>query len=78
MTIQELNIGKRAYKLPQMAISLALDRKATHREMTSILISDLYGDVLTQEEVAKGFDDLLESLNDLSLDTPEAPNVSFV
>ena len=60
-----------------MAVSIALDRHDPQRELTSQLLSDLTGALLTKEEVAKGFDDLLDNLNDLTLDTPDAPTVSI-
>lgn len=60
----------------KMAVMLAMDRRASQRELTSRLISDLYGDqVLDQTQIAKGFDQLLEELNDLTLDTPESPEL---
>merc|ERR1719244_1015255 len=59
-----------------LAVTFAMDRKASHRELTSRLISDLYGEqVLDQHVIAKGFDQLLEQLNDLTLDTPESPDL---
>jgi len=54
---------------------LAMERKASHREMTSVLISDLYGRVLCEEDIERGFDILLNSLPDLVLDTPTAPTI---
>ncbi|KAJ7376948.1 Programmed cell death protein 4 [Desmophyllum pertusum] len=59
--------------VPALAVSLALEKKATQREMASILISDLYGKHLSQHDIAQGFQQLLDDLDDLSLDTPEAP-----
>ncbi|KAK6184988.1 hypothetical protein SNE40_007322 [Patella caerulea] len=70
-----MNLGPSKTKMVELVISMALDRKATHREMTSVLISDLYGKFLTSEEVSTGFDDLLGSLSDLTIDTPDAPIV---
>jgi programmed cell death protein 4 len=62
--------------LIKMAVTLAMDRKASQRELTSRLISDLYGDqVLDQNQIAEGFDHLLDQLNDLSLDTPNSPTL---
>lgn len=58
-----------------MAVNLAMERKPSHREMTSVLLSDMYGQVLLQEDIAVGFDRLLENLPDLVLDTPDAPTV---
>jgi len=60
----------------KLAVTFAMDRKASQRELTSRLISDLYGEhVLDQNAIAKGFDQLLEQLNDLTLDTPESPDL---
>ena len=63
--------------VPEVAVSLALDRHDPHRELTSQLISDLHGRVLSKEELARAFDALLGNLSDLILDTPNAPVVCF-
>lgn len=59
-----------------MAVSLALEGKASHRELTSRLLSDLSGKMLSQADMARAFDKMLKELPDLLLDTPEAPQVS--
>lgn len=63
-------------KIIELILSMALDHKSTHREMSSVLISDLYGKVLTSDDIASGFDDVLKSLNDLTIDAPDAPMVT--
>ncbi|ESO98341.1 hypothetical protein LOTGIDRAFT_114600, partial [Lottia gigantea] len=73
--LNDLNLGKLKQRMIEFVVSLALDRKATHREMTSVLISDLYGKFLTMENMSTGFDDLLSSLSELTIDTPDAPTV---
>ncbi|GCB79106.1 hypothetical protein scyTo_0020751, partial [Scyliorhinus torazame] len=73
--LQELNLGKRKHEVPSLAVSLALEGKASHRELTSRLLSDLLGKVLTADDVAKAFDRMLKDLPDLILDTPEAAQV---
>lgn len=60
----------------EIAISKALDHKAAHREMTSVLISDLYGKILSSQDVMNGFDAILANLAELTIDTPEASSVS--
>ncbi|XP_067132995.1 programmed cell death protein 4-like [Centruroides vittatus] len=75
ISLNELNLGRQKPKLVVTVIQLAMDRKPSHCEMTSILLSDLYGQILSQENIAKGFDTLLMSLSDLVLDTPDAPTV---
>ena len=54
-----------------MLITLALEQKSANREKASILISDLYGQVLNSREIASGFDQILRQLEDLELDTPD-------
>ncbi|KAL5022139.1 hypothetical protein ScPMuIL_001294 [Solemya velum] len=70
----ELSLGKNKSRLVELAINLALDRKATHCEKTSRLISDMYGSTLSPADISQGFHGLLGSLSDLSLDAPEAPS----
>lgn len=57
------------------AIEMALEHKNSHREMTSVLLSDLYGRCLISSDYEKGFDILLNNLPDLILDTPDAPHL---
>ena len=61
--------------VPVLAVSLALEGKASHREMTSKLLSDLCGTVMSTNDVEKSFDKLLKDLPELALDTPRAPQV---
>ena len=70
-----MNIAE-PHRIPEVAVSLALEHHNPQREMTSRLISDMYGDYLDQTQIAKGFDNMLNALTDLSLDTPDAPVVS--
>ena len=71
----ELRLEKLRERIISLAVTLALEKHDNHREMTSQLISGLYGEVYTQAHVTKAFDDLLDNLNDLTLDTPDAPKV---
>ncbi|XP_018429762.1 PREDICTED: programmed cell death protein 4-like, partial [Nanorana parkeri] len=71
----ELNLGSQGPGVPRLAVSLALEGKASHRELTSRLLSGLLGKVLTEEDIARSFDRLLIDLPDLILDTPEAPQM---
>lgn len=42
------------FQIVQFAIEMAMDHKPSHREMTSVLISDLYGRILSQRDICKG------------------------
>ncbi|XP_067935459.1 programmed cell death protein 4-like [Watersipora subatra] len=72
-SLKELNAKKSYHKIIQVLINLALDRKATVRELSSVLISDMYGNLLSQEDVSRSFSGVLAELPDLTLDAPEAP-----
>lgn len=56
-------------------IEIAMDHKPSHREMTSVLISDLFGHVISETDITKAFQSLLANLSDLILDIPDAPTV---
>ncbi|KAH1170409.1 hypothetical protein KIL84_001394 [Mauremys mutica] len=73
--LRELNLGSRKQAVPSLAVALALEGKASHRELTSRLLSDLVGKVMTSEDIARAFDKMLKDLPDLILDTPEAPQM---
>ncbi|CAI9611291.1 unnamed protein product [Staurois parvus] len=73
--LRGLNLGGQRPEVPRLAVSLSLEGKASHRELTSRLLSDLLGKVLTEEDMARAFDRLLINLPDLILDTPEAPQM---
>uniref|UniRef100_A0AAY4AHG3 Programmed cell death protein 4 n=1 Tax=Denticeps clupeoides TaxID=299321 RepID=A0AAY4AHG3_9TELE len=73
--LRELNLGSMHSEVPMLAISLALEGKASQRELTSLLLSDLCRRVLTRSDVESSFDKLLKALPDLVLDTPGAPQL---
>lgn len=74
----EEEIGTRHYLRPlviSIAVETAFDHKHHHCEMTSVLLSDLYGRVVTGKEIVAGLTMVLQNLPDLVLDTPEAPTI---
>ncbi|WAR22172.1 PDCD4-like protein [Mya arenaria] len=66
-SLDEINISKMKSRVVELAISLAMDRKASQRELISILISDLYGKIISPKDISTGFDNLLKGLADLML-----------
>uniref|UniRef100_A0A493TDG3 Programmed cell death protein 4 n=1 Tax=Anas platyrhynchos platyrhynchos TaxID=8840 RepID=A0A493TDG3_ANAPP len=73
--LRGLNLGSQKHAVPSLAVALALEGKASHRELTSRLLSDLVGRVVSPEDIAWAFDKMLQDLPDLILDTPEAPQM---
>jgi len=77
LSLDEAGLGKgtRAHLVVVAAVELALEHKPSHREMTSVLLADLYGHNLFETHYTKGYDMLIKNLNELVLDTPDAPTI---
>ena len=73
VSIDEILTGPLRPYVTSIVIEISMDHKDSQREMTSVLVSDLYLRVITGKDIEKGFDMLLENLPDLTLDTPDAP-----
>lgn len=72
-SLSELNITHLKHRVVYLAISLAMEKKGGQRELTSVLLSALYGDkVLNASDFEFGYQSLMNSLADLKLDTPDA------
>ncbi|CAL9065257.1 unnamed protein product [Musa banksii] len=56
-------------------ISMAMDRHDKEKEMASVLLSSLYADVTSPAQISHGFVMLLESVDDLAVDIPDAVDV---
>jgi programmed cell death protein 4 len=50
-----LNVFFFVFQIPVLAVEIAMDHKPSHREMTSVLISDLYGRIVTQKDIGRGW-----------------------
>ena len=75
LQLEEYNFDKKEYQIIVVAITLAMEHKSSHRELTSVLISDLYNGILKMPDYEQGFKVLIKNLPDLVLDTPDAPIV---
>lgn len=56
-------------------VSMSLDRHNKEKEMTSVLLSALYVNVLNSAQISRGFFMLLESADDLAVDILDAVDV---
>lgn len=76
MLLKNLNLGPRQCEFPSLAVCLSLESKASQRELTSRLLSDLAGKhVLNQNDMTQAFGSTLSQLPELILDTPDAPQI---
>ncbi|GFS07527.1 programmed cell death protein 4 [Elysia marginata] len=74
-SLSDLNLGQKKPKLVEFLISKAIDHKAAQCEMTSVLLSELYSQVLHHDDIMAGFTEILGKLSDLVIDAPHAPEV---
>jgi programmed cell death protein 4 len=71
-TVQELGCIEYHAEIVKKAISLSLDKGPRERELTSRLLTCLHPTPLSLEQMETGFNILLDSIDDLSKDVPEA------
>ncbi|RLM60644.1 uncharacterized protein C2845_PM14G01450 [Panicum miliaceum] len=56
-------------------VSMAMDRHDKEKEMASVLLSSLYGNVISSAQIRLGFVLLLEAVDDLAVDIPAVVDV---
>ncbi|KAL4858246.1 Programmed cell death protein 4 [Chlorella vulgaris] len=71
VSLQELDHPEFGHYFVKRALATALDKHGREREMTSVLLSSLYNEVIVPSQVRKGFMAAIESLEDLKLDVPD-------
>ncbi|CAL1385063.1 unnamed protein product [Linum trigynum] len=73
--LRELKLPSYSYYFVKKLVSMAMDRHDKEKEMTAVLLSALYAEVIDPSQVYKGFRKLVESADDLIVDIPEAVDV---
>ncbi|KAH7295354.1 hypothetical protein KP509_27G043500 [Ceratopteris richardii] len=73
--LRELGSPMYHHHFIKKVVSVALDRHDREKEMTAVLLSALYADVIDPDQVAKGFGRLVESADDLAIDIPDAVDI---
>lgn len=79
-TIAELKCKDYHVEIVKKVVSLSLDKGSRERELISRLLTCLHPYPLEDEDLMKGFDLLLDSLDDLEIDIPDAKvrSISFL
>lgn len=70
-TLAELKAPHLHFEVVKQMVSKAMDHSAHQREVTSRFLAQLAGDGMSRDEIAKGFNILLERVEDIYLDVPE-------
>ena len=76
-SIEELQCGEYHPDIVKKAISISLDKHPRERELISRLLTCLHPTPLSDLDMESGFDILLDSLDDLTTDVPDARVSSF-
>eukprot|EP00980_Cylindrotheca_fusiformis_P007928 scaffold1697_cov120-Cylindrotheca_fusiformis.AAC.10 len=74
-SIMELQCREFHSDVVKKAISVSLDKHPRERELVSRLLTCLHPSPLSDGDMEAGFDTLLDSLDDLTTDVPEAPTM---
>jgi len=71
-SVEELECREFHYEVVKRAVHMSFDRGDRERELTSKLLSTAYPDLLTTNDIGKGFERLFEHLESYILDVPSA------
>mmetsp|Transcript_37781 Transcript_37781/g.95570 ORF Transcript_37781/g.95570 Transcript_37781/m.95570 type:complete len:712 (-) Transcript_37781:372-2507(-) len=74
-SLEDLGMPGFMHYFVKRLVTLALDRNNREREMASVALSSLYANVIPPDQVQKGFGALVDSIGDLVLDVPDAPDL---
>eukprot|EP01138_Halocafeteria_seosinensis_P016009 gb/GECG01016337.1/.p1 GENE.gb/GECG01016337.1/~~gb/GECG01016337.1/.p1 ORF type:complete len:403 (+),score=72.79 gb/GECG01016337.1/:1-1209(+) len=69
--VEELEMPFFRYEVVKKAITQSLDLSDREREMASQMLNEFYGNVFSMEQIGKGFERILESLEDVRVDVPD-------
>lgn len=70
-SLKKFDIKQHGGELVAYIVTMGLEKSNVHKELISRLLHDFNGVILRSIDYINGFNLLLESLNDLSLDNPE-------
>ncbi|KAJ8760655.1 hypothetical protein K2173_015322 [Erythroxylum novogranatense] len=73
--LRDLGMPVYHYYLVKKLISMAMDRHDREKEMTAVLLSSIYVDIIDPAQVYKGFEKLVQSADDLIVDIPDIVDV---
>jgi len=74
-SLRELNIPENHPQFVKKCLYFGMDNQAYERELISKLLSHFYGKVIAPKAIEGGFQLALDSLEDMSLDIPEATDL---
>ncbi|KAK4751938.1 hypothetical protein SAY87_020736 [Trapa incisa] len=73
--LKDLDMPNYNYYFVKKLLNMAMDRPDNEKEMAAVLLSTLYSDIIKPQQLYKGLHKLLESADDLIVDTPDTVDV---
>lgn len=73
--LEEIGMAEYRYYFVKKLVSMAMDRNDKEKEMVAFLLSTLYANAIDPLEVYRGFNKLVASADDLSVDIPDIVDV---
>jgi len=74
-SIKEVRLDDNLQQFVKKAIVMSLDKGSYERELISQLLSAFYNSVIPADKIAQGFQLVLDSINDIVLDCPDAADL---
>jgi hypothetical protein len=74
-SINEFNAEHQHHIFLKKALFIAMEKQAYERELVSRLLSAFYNTILTSSKITQGFHYALDSVEDVSLDIPDAKEI---
>lgn len=72
LNVQEMKCKAYHVEVVKRAVSLSCDEGPRERELTSRLLTSIHPSLLSDDDMEKGFDQVLAALDDLEIDIPDA------
>jgi len=72
LSVQEMKCKEYHPEVVKRAVSLSCDEGPRERELTSRLLSSIQPSLLSDDDMEEGFENILNSLEDLEIDIPDA------
>eukprot|EP00270_Netrium_digitus_P006733 TRINITY_DN1940_c0_g2_i1.p1 TRINITY_DN1940_c0_g2~~TRINITY_DN1940_c0_g2_i1.p1 ORF type:complete len:790 (-),score=274.19 TRINITY_DN1940_c0_g2_i1:16-2385(-) len=71
-SLEELAYPDFVHHFVRRLVTMAMDRHNREKEMASVLLSSLYGEAIPSDQIEAAFTRMLENVEDLALDIPNA------
>jgi len=75
-TVKDLKLDPSLHQLVKKSIVMSMEKGSYEKELVSKLLSALYGNTIPSEKITEGFQCVLDAIDDIVLDTPDAADLA--